>query len=82
MTTKTPVIFAIKPDASILYCTFFRKISFAMTILKFVPLILTGSAPTVHGWDYQWNGRGSEHTINGERFPMDMHLFHQASSLE
>ena len=30
----------------------------------------------------KWNGRGSEHTINGERFPMEMHLVHQASSLE
>jgi carbonic anhydrase len=30
----------------------------------------------------KWNDRGSEQTINGERFPMEMHLVHQASSLE
>ena len=28
------------------------------------------------------NGRGSEHTINGKRFPMEMHLVHQASNIE
>ena len=28
------------------------------------------------------DSQGSEHTINGERFPMEMHLVHQSSDLE
>ena len=46
------------------------------------PLVNSHQLLQLHFHWGKWNGRGSEHTINGERFPMEMHLVHQASSLE